>query len=429
MKLLLTIAWRNLGRNRWRTGISAAAVAFAVFCMVAMSALQQGAYGQMIDNSVKIQTGHLQVQAPGYLDDHDINLTVDHLDKVYEILDDTPGVVGAVGRIMTGMLVAHGEQSFGSMVLGTDAAREAKSSSLPNMVRYGKFLDEADPYGVILGDKLAMNLFPELFADIGDDADAKKAAFEQLLGEKMVILGQGVDGSTAAAKVTVRGVLHTGQPEMDRATLAMNLEPLQDRMMMMGRVSSVAVLLESYRLIPQVQAKLSAALADLKPEVIVVDWKEVSPGLAQGIAVDNASGKMLIFLLLLVVAFGILNTFLMSAFERFREFGVMMAIGVKPRTCAGTLLVESQMLMVVGFLVGLVLGGGLSLYLGAHGLHMTGMEDLYEQYGMQPTIYPLLTLGLVLKTFLQVWLVTTLVALYPARKITRFRPVEALRHT
>jgi len=131
--------------------------------------------------------------------------------------------------------------------------------------------------------------------------------------------------------------------------------------------------------------------------------------------------------LLLVVAFGILNTFLMSAFERFREFGMLMAIGVRPRACGGTLLVESQMLMAVGFAIGALAGSVLAYWLQTHGLRIPNSEAIYESYGMKPIIYSLLTADTVIKAFLQVWVVTIVVALYPAWKITRFRPVEALR--
>jgi len=427
VKLLLLMAWRNLGRNRRRTIISAAAVAFAVFSMVTMTSMQTGAYNEMIDNAVKIQCGHLQVQAPGYIDDHDINLTVDHLDQVYAATDKIPGVVGAVGRIITGMLVAAGDQSYGSLVIGTDAAREAKASVLARLVRHGEFLDDNDPYGVVIGDKLAKNLFSDRFENANDKETIDKE-LNALIGMELILLGQAIDGSTAAAKATIRGILHSGQPELDRATVVMNLAPLQERMVMEGRVHHVAIQLQGHEQIPAARAQLEAALAGFDPAVVVLDWKQVEPGLYQGIAMDSASGKIIIFLLLLVVAFGILNTFLMSAFERVREFGVLMAIGCKPRTCAGTLLVESQMLMAVGFTVGLVLGGALSLWLGVHGLTIAGAEELYASYGMSNVIYCDFNAGVAVTTFLEVWIVTFLVALYPAWKITRFRPVEALRH-
>jgi len=325
------------------------------------------------------------------------------------------------------MLVASGDQSYGSLVIGTDAAREKKASVLAKLVRHGDFLDENDPFGVVIGDKLAKNLFADRFEN-ANDKEAIDQVLAALVGEELVLLGQAIDGSTAAAKATIRGILHSGQPELDRATVVMNLAPLQERMVMEGRVHHVAIQLQSHEQIPAVRAQLVAALTGLDPTVDVLDWKQVDPGLYQGISMDNASGKVIIFLLLLVVAFGILNTFLMSAFERVREFGMLMAIGCKPRTCAGTLLVESQMLMAVGFAAGLLLGGALSLWLGYHGLVISGAEDLYASYGMSNVLYPEFSFQVAVTAFLEVWFVTFIVALYPAWKITRFRPVEALRH-
>ncbi|NLH49592.1 MAG: ABC transporter permease [Myxococcales bacterium] len=409
MRLLLAMAWRNLGRNRRRTAINLCAIAFATMTMIFMTGMQAGSYDQMIDSSVRMQTGHLQVQAAGYLENEDINLTVDAPERVYAALDAQPGVVGAVARITTGMLVAKGDSSFVAVVIGTDAARERQVSTWPRLVRQGEFITDADRDGVLIGEKLATNLAAGL-------------------GDELVLLGQAIDGSIAAAKVRVRGVIRTGLPELDRMAVIMNLAPLQSMMAMEGRVSVVAVLLDSHRRVEPLKAALAPRIAALSPDLRVLDWKQVAPGLDQGIQLDSVSGKVMVFLLLLVVAFGILNTFLMSAFERFREFGVMMAIGVKPRACGLLLLLESQLLTAAGFLIGLLIGGALTLYFARAGIPIKGAEEYMAQYGLSSSMYPVLTAGIVGFVLLQVWLVTTAVAGYPAWKITRFRPLEALRH-
>lgn len=409
MRLLLAMAWRNLGRNRRRTAINLCAIAFATMTMIFMTGMQAGSYDQMIDSSVRMQTGHLQVQAAGYLENEDINLTVDGPDRVYAALDAQPGVIGAVARVTTGMLVAKGDSSFVAVVIGTDAERERKVSTWPQLVRQGEFIAGADRDGVLIGEKLATNLGAGL-------------------GDELVLLGQAIDGSIAAAKVRVRGVIRTGLPELDRMAVIMNLAPLQGMMAMEGRVSAVAVLLDSHRRVDAVKAALAPRIAALSPDLRVLDWKQVAPGLDQGIQLDSVSGKVMVFLLLLVVAFGILNTFLMSAFERFREFGVMMAIGVKPRACGFLLLLESQLLTAAGFLIGLLIGGALTLYFARAGIPIKGAEEYMAQYGLSSSMYPVLRAGIVEFVLLQVWSVTTAVAGYPAWKITRFRPLEALRH-
>jgi ABC-type lipoprotein release transport system permease subunit len=408
MSLLLAMAWRNVGRNRRRTAINLSAIAFATLTMITISAIQSGSYGQMIDGAVRMQSGHLQVQAEGYLKDNDIALSVPHLEQVYAVVDRQPGVVGATGRISTGILVAKAEESFAAVVIGTDAVRERNTSNWPALVREGSFLDPADATGALLGGKLARTL-------------AAKP------GDELVILGQAANGSMAAAKIRVRGIIETGSPEIDRSAIIMNLAPLQEIMAMTDRVSSVVVLLAGYQLVSGTQAALERQLRSVSPNLSVVSWKQLNPGVAQGIEMDNFSGKILVFILVLVVAFGILNTFLMGVIERYREFGVMLAIGVKPATCAGTVLTESQILTAGGFLAGLAVAAAINGYLGIHGIPLSSAKEIYEQYGLTGSIYPVLTIGTAFRVFLQVWFVTTLAALYPSARIMRFRPVDALR--
>jgi ABC-type lipoprotein release transport system permease subunit len=408
MRLLLAIAWRNLGRNPRRTAINLSAVAFATLMMITMSAIQSGSYNQMIEGVVRMQSGHLQVQAAGYLDDNDIALSVPRLTDVYSIVDRQPGVVGAAGRISTGMLAAKEEDSFAAMVIGTDAVRERKTSNWTALMREGSFLDPADADGALVGGKLAQTLKAQV-------------------GDKLFIFGQGATGAIAAANLRVRGIIESGVPEIDRTAVMVNLALLQDALSMPDRATCVAIRLRGHELAPAAQADLEAKLRRLSPNLRVVNWRQLNPGIDQGIEMDNFSGKILVFVLVLVVAFGILNTFLMGVIERYREFGVMLAIGVKPGTCAGTVLVEGQMLAVVGFLAGLAVAAGLNLFLGVHGIPITDAKDIYAQYGLTGSIYPAVTSGIVWRSFLQVWGVTTLAAAYPSARILRFRPVDALR--
>lgn len=427
MKVLLLMAWRNLGRNRRRTAINLAAIAFATMAMVFMSSLQAGSYSQMIESAVKMQTGHLQIQHKDLKQKEELYLTVDHLRELYAILDQTPGVVGVVGRLQNGFLVSRSDdETFVALAIGTDPAREAKTSTWPKLVREGTFLDAVDRQGVVIGELLAINLLSSA------DNAAVKPDLKDILGAELVLVGQDVNGGLARTEVTVRGVIKTGNPDLDRSLVLANLELLQETVMVENydnTVHHIAILLESYELIPQVQAALQDKVGRLSENYRVMTWKEVAPGLDQGIQMDNVSGKITIFILLVVVAFGILNTFLMSAMERFREFGMMMAIGVKPYTCGGLLLLESQILTVLGFGLGLLIGGTVAVVFEHVGIPLgKEMGEIYAQWGIPDRVYPIFHWTIAWWVFLQVWLVTSLTACYPARRITRFRPLEALRY-
>jgi len=155
---------------------------------------------------------------------------------------------------------------------------------------------------------------------------------------------------------------------------------------------------------------------------------DLVPGLYQAIQMDLIGGLIFYLLLIIVVAFSILNTFLMAIFERTREFGVMMAVGTTPGRLTKVLLVESVGMTLVGIVSGIVLGSILTLYFQAHGIDFTGSSELLSQYGISGRMYPKLSLLTIVIGPSLVFLITFLAALYPAFKIRRLRPVEAMTH-
>ncbi|MCZ7586317.1 MAG: FtsX-like permease family protein [Deltaproteobacteria bacterium] len=409
MRDLFVMAWRNLGRNRRRTGLSLAAVAFAVGVLVFAKAMQVGSYAQMIEGMVTVNTGHLQVQYPGYFDDGDINLSVDDPGAVFTEAERLPDVAAAVARVTTGMLVAHGDRSFGVLAIGTDAAREAKVTRISKVMREGNYLDADDSDGVIIGDKLARNLGAEI-------------------GDELVLIGLAADGTTAAAKTHVRGIFGAGVPDMDRQTLMANLEAMRSWTVMEGRATQVAILLSDHRAIESTRAALTEALRAKGMKDVVLSWDELLPGLEQAIQLDKGSGQIMYGILLLVVAFGILNTFLMSAMERTREFGVLLAVGVKPATCGFLIFLESQLLFLMGFFAGLALGGAVTGYFAHVGIKFEGGEAVMEQWGIAGAVYPQMTAGVGVDVFVMVAVIVAAVALYPAWRVTRLLPVNAMRY-
>jgi ABC-type antimicrobial peptide transport system permease subunit len=161
----------------------------------------------------------------------------------------------------------------------------------------------------------------------------------------------------------------------------------------------------------------------------VLDWDELMPGLSQSILIDLISGLIFYGLLLVVVAFSILNTFLMAVLERTREFGVMMALGTSRNRLTRLLLTESMLLTGVGIGLGIVLGCAVTLFFQSHGIEMSEAAELLQQFGISGTLYPRLSwlsasIGPILVLF-----ITFLTAVYPALRVRRLTPVEAMRHT
>ncbi len=409
MNVDVKMAWRNIWRNPRRSILTMTAIAFACLLLVFMLSFQFGSYDTMINSAVKIHTGHLQVQAKGYQDKRTMRLVVPDPGAIGSILEKTPGIDAYTYRANAFSLVSSEERTYGIVVIGIDPAREANVSTLKKVIRQGSYLSEGDTNQALLGELLAKNL------QVG-------------LGDELVVIGQGRDGSVAATVVEVKGTYNSGQDEFDRSSIHIPLKHFQDVYAMRGGVHEVVALGKSLGAIPAIRKTVEDTIENDDPKnlLVVLDWIDLMPGLIEGIKLDLISGLILYCILILVVAFSILNTFLMAVFERTKEFGVMMAIGTTPGRLTKLLLLESITMTVIGIVVGIIAGCLITWYFQVHGIAISGMSEVLRQFGIPERMYPQLsflsvTIGPTLVLF-----ITSLTALYPALRVRRLRPVEAL---
>lgn len=405
----LKMAWRNIWRNPRRSVLTILAIAFAGALLVFMLSWQLGSYDAMINAAVTIQTGHLQVQAKGYNEEKDIHLVVTAPAEVGALLDTIEGVSAYTWRASAFSLVSSKERTYGVLITGIDPDREASVSTIETLVREGDYLSPSDEAEALVGRLMATNL--------------KVAP-----GDELVVLGQGQDGSVAATVLRVKGIFSSGQDEFDRSFVFMPLTYFQEVYVLGGAVHEVVVLAADLRSVPAIEGALTAGLQGVQggDQLRVLGWQALMPGLMEAIKMDLVSGFIFYLVLIVVVAFSILNTFLMAILERTREFGVMLAIGTRPGRLIKILLLESAGMTVLGIIAGVILGSMVTLYYQTYGFHIPGATEILRQYGLPERIYPKLSLisasvgpGIVL-------MITLLAALYPALKVRRFKPVEAM---
>ncbi|MFP4348277.1 MAG: ABC transporter permease [Desulfococcaceae bacterium] len=411
MSIHFKMAWRNIWRNRRRSFLTMLAIAFACALLVFMLSFQFGSYEAMLNSAIKIHTGYFQIQAEGYQDKNDIRLVVHNPEAVARILEDIPQVSAFTFRASAFSLASSEERTYGVAVSGIDPTKEAAVSSIKRLIREGEYLSEGDLDEALVGALLAKNL------RVG-------------IGDAITLLGQGRDGSVAATVVTVKGIFSSGQDDFDRSAVHIPLDYFQEVFFMRGAVHTVVGLTPSLWDLPKVVdaavGRLSALNTD--PPLVVLDWKELMPGLAQAIMIDLISALIFYMLLILVVAFSILNTFLMAIFERTREFGVLMAMGTTKERLTRLLMTESMIMTVLGIAGGILLGGLVTLYFQKHGISMGDSSELFRQFGISGRIYPRFTpLSAAIGPSL-VLVITFLAALYPAFKVRKLRPVEALSY-
>jgi len=403
------MAWRNIWRNPRRSLLTILAIVFATMLLVFMLSFQFGSYDTMINTAVKIHTGHVQVQAEGYRDKMDTRLVVPDPGAVGDVIKDISEIEAYTSRANAFSLVSSSDRTYGVLLTGIDPEREAKVSTLKKLVRRGEYLTREDTDMALVGELLARNLK----VDIGDE---------------LVVLGQGRDGSVAASVLKVKGIFNSGEDKFDRNSVQMPLRYFQDVFSMRGAVHEVVALGSSLEDVKKIKKELGTGVRGIDSDgnLVVLDWMELMPGIVQSIKLDLASGLIMYVILIVVVAFSILNTFLMAIFERTREFGVLMAIGMTPGRLMRSLFLESVTITLIGIILGIISGGMITWYFQVHGILISGASELLRQYGLPERMYPQLSILSVSVGAGIVLIITILTAIYPVLKVRRLRPVEAM---
>ena len=409
----LQLAWRNLWRNRRRSMLSISAVVFASAILVFMLSLAANQYQLMIRASVNGGTGYLQILADDYRDDPQVWLVIPDPEAVIHSLEGNPRVRATTVRSEGFSLLAGKDHAFGAMVIGIDPETESRVTTVADTVREGTFLKPEEFDRAVIGGLLARNL------GIG-------------VGDTVTLLGSARDGSIAAGDVVIQGLFETGQPEMDRSTLYVGRAFFDEVFRMEGAVHRILIRSDSLWWLAGSAREIQGKVAELGTKghpLVTLTWRELLPGLLEGIELDMLIGGVMYLILVLVVAFSILNTFIMAVFERTREFGVMMAIGTTPWRLVRVLMLESGLLTLAGVLAGITLGSFITLYFSRVGIDFGEEAAAYMvQYGLPPRAYPELSIVTAVLGPTVVFVVTLLAALIPVLKIRRMPPVEAI-HT
>ena len=285
---------------------------FSNVILVFVISLQFGMYRMMIENTLKVQTGHLQVQAPGYSDDHKMRQTVPHVAGLADSLRRELATDQVAARASAFALVSSAQRSYGLAIAGVEPSFEPRVSSLPGLVKEGSYLSDPSAEEIVVGRVLARNL------QVG-------------VGDELTFIGSGLDGSFAAAVATVVGVFESGSPDIDRSLAAIPLRFFQDAFSMSDAGHAVVLMAPSLVAVNALRARTENLLPG-DPGLVVEDWDVLLPGLKQAIQADLAGAWFMYAVLILLVSFGVLNTQLMSVLERTKEFGIVMALGVTPGT-------------------------------------------------------------------------------------------------
>lgn len=405
---VLALSWRNLWRHKRRTWLTVGAMVFSNCLLVFMITLQFGTYQMMIENSLSAYSSHLQIAANGYHDDPKMRNTVADIESFVAEIEQLIADIKVAPRAETFVLASSEDRSFGLQLAGVDFAAEPRLSSIPGRIVKGEYLATQQDSGVVIGHIAARNLQVDV-------------------GAELTILGSGMDGSFAAAVVTVRGIFDSGIAEIDRSLAQMSLADFQAVFSMSEHAHRIQLNVPDINQVQTYKNRVQQLLDDRQLDYQLLDWQQMNPGIKQAIQSDLASAWVVYGVLILLVAFSVLNTQLMSMLERTREFGIMAAVGLRPISLVKLMFLETAVMAGVGLLLGVLAGLCVAAYFACAGFGYPGMEAMADRYNLPAKMYPSLTGFSVMLGPVVVFVGCLLAAAYPAYRLFKLEPVAAMR--
>ncbi|MGL4369400.1 MAG: ABC transporter permease, partial [Spirochaetota bacterium] len=404
----VTLARRNVRRNPRRTVLTLLTIIVGCAVIIIMNAFAKGGHDQMIKDEVELSTGHIQIHEKGYRENLTIDYALQRDPQLERYLDKNRFAAGWAPRIYADALASFGDNTSGVTVQGIDPGREKTVSIFHQKLIQGRYLAPGDTDKAVIGSVLARNLSVKT-------------------GSSVTLISQGFDGSIAADRLVVKGIFTSRNQEYDSYLVLMPLARANETFTMNGYIHSYTIRAADADHVRPLNEQISGRFASADREILT--WESLMPWMVQYIVLDDAGAYIFDAILFLVVAFGILNTIQMSVFERTRELGIMLSIGTNPGQIVWMILAESFIITTLGVFIGSLIGCGVSWYYQINPLDISGMADEIAVYGFTTISMPADASALNISLTIGITLLLGIVFSYPpARRASRLKPVDAIRH-
>lgn len=402
--VVLKMAFRNIFRQRRRSLFTGLSILGAFALAVIFIGWADGSYNNIIDQFTRTRLGHIQVHAQGYLDRPALEKSFADVAAIGAILDRTQGVESWTARVFSAGLAGAGDKSAGARIIGIDPEREAGTTRFDGTIVQGRAFSGPEARETILGRGLA-------------------GLLEARLGDEIVLLSQGADGSIAEDLFRLVGVASSGDDLTDRTALYMPLGTAQEYLSLGDKVHEIAAVVSS---LGRVRAVSRALAAELEGRGLAVEpWQVFARSFYQAMKADKAGMWVILLVIVVIVAVGVLNTVLMSVLERRREYGLLKALGTRPGRVVRLVVLEVLILSLLAMIAGAAIGLGANLVLSRQGIRFsTGLtyggmvfDTMRSEVNLRSFTIPALT----------VILSALLVSLFPALKASRTDPARTMR--
>ena len=411
MKILLRLAWKNIWRNKVRSGVILGAIAIGLFSGTFVIAFLTGWIIRSINDDIDTQYSHVQIHDTAFLANYDINAYFirDEIEDKMEQFCGRDAALHVSTKIayrlnLTGMLASpHNAVGVTAKAIWEDEERQVTTvwKYIPDTL--GTFLNDDTRMAMVISEEIAEKL-------------------KVKLKSKIVFTFQNVDGDMQSIAFRVGGIYKT--TTMSLSVFVKYSDIVDYTGLPQVAVHEVAVKFADIETCSIVASQLKNMFSNMD----VQEWRELNPGISMYFAFTDFMGIVILAIFLFALSFGIINTMLMAVLERTRELGMLGAIGMSKGKIFNMIMIETVFLTLLGSIVGIILGVVLVMPLQKSGIDLSiFITDYFEDFGFSSIVYPLLNLKMLLQIVVLVILTGILSAIYPARKALKLKPLEAIR--
>jgi putative ABC transport system permease protein len=399
--MLAQIAWRNIWRSRRRSTIMILAITLGLWGGLFAVGIFGGMYSTMVESAIDRNLTHLQLHAPGFREEQLITMAISRPDAIVDSISRIPGVKEVSARTVLEGMGSSPTSSQGVEIIGIDPAVERRATAIGRHIMEGSYFEGDERNPAVIGIKLADRLNLKLHA-------------------KLVLSFQDPDGSIQYGAFRIAGIFNTESTSFDGTTVFVRRSDLNG-LVGVPLIHEIAVRLVANDSLESVSRTIRARYPDLQVDT----WKDLAPELKITESAD-VSMAIILGIILLALIFGIVNTMLMSVLDRVREFGVLMAIGMKRGRIFRMILLETLMLSLSGSIFGIALGALSIVWTNHTGISLAWFSEGLSLYGMSSMVYPLVHLRMYGVLAVMIVAAACIAAIYPAVKAIRLRPASAI---
>ena len=403
MRTILKIAWRNIWRTPMRSLIVIGSIVMGIWAGIFVVAFSYGLNKQRTESSIKNAISHIQIHHPEYQKEYDSKFYLGEPDQLSNVLESDKSIESYAFRTLLNGMVSSPIKSNGVRIIGVNKNQEKELTSIYSGLVKGTYFESKRRNPILIGEALAEKL-------------------KVKLQSKVVLTFQDTENTIISGAFRVCGIYKTQYSKYDQGTVFIENKDLH-RLLKSENFHQVALLCNS---IDQVDSTYNNLKTNL-PEYEVKDWKSIAPELAYADKIMESWLFLIMIIIMLALIFGIINTMLMAVFERRKELGMLMAIGMNRSKIFLLILIETLFLTLIGAPTGLVLGALTIKITSETGINLAFISKGLENVGLGSVIYPQIESYFYLFITVMVFLFTLIAAIYPSRKALMLKPTEAIR--